>query len=297
MSETVIGFIGYGELASTLAQGLIKNGLQNIWAYDKVLETKSEAEARVRAKITGDGIHVAETPEELAANVEIMLSTVTPAVSLHAANAFAPVLSVSHFYADLNSCTPNRKIEAEQIIKASGARYVDVAVVGGATFQGFKIPCLACGEAAAAFYDALTPYGLNVTVIEGPVGTASRIKMLRSVVQKGIEALMLEMLVAAEQYDLEDVMMDSVAETFDRGNFKQYINALLTTHALHAGRRSDEMEMVKQTVNECGIEPLVTEGVLNLFSHSAGLQLANYFNHNLPGDYKDVTSAIRKLTS
>jgi len=291
--QIALGFIGFGELASGIARGLIrKERLEKIWAYDQLLGSGSESEETLRKVAAEEGVGLAETPERLVKQVEIIISSVVPAQALRVAQAFSPLLSRGQIYADFNSCAPQMKIEADREIAPSGASYVDVGVVGGISLQGHKIPCLACGPAAERLKALVSPWGMNIRVVAGPIGTAARMKMLRSVALKGIEALMLEMLTAAKEYGLEEEMMSSVAETFDRGNFRGYLNMLMTTHAIAAGRRLSEVEMVAETVKESGVSPFMSEGMIKLFAHSAGLDLGKDFHGNVPSDYKEVTSAI-----
>ena len=291
-----LGFIGFGELASGIARELKKEGLRTIWAYDKVLSARSDLEKAMREKAEEEGVGLVESPEKLVSQVQVFLSAVIPSEALRVAQVFAPLLKIDQIYADLNSCSPQLKVAAGKEMVRSGASYVDVGVVGGVAIQGHRIPCLACGDAAEKLKSILTPFGMNIRVIDGPVGTAARMKMLRSVVLKGIEALLLEMLTAAKEYGLEEEMMDSVAKTFDQGKFKDYSNMLMTTHTMHAGRRLAEMEMVVETVKESGIKPFLSEGIVNFFDHSVGLELDKHFKGNVPEDYREVTSAIRKLS-
>ena len=290
-----IGFIGFGELGSALASGLKKEGITEIRAFDKEFGSGSQAEKSIRSRAETVGVALVETGQALAEGLDIVFSTVIPVEAMNAANAMAPNLGENHIYADLNSCTPGYKQEADKAIRKSGAYYVDVGVVGGAA-QGHKVPCLACGEAAVSFKQMLDPFGMNIRVIDGKIGTTALLKMLRSVVLKGIEGLVLEMFMTAQVYGLEDEALDSVASTFDRGDFRKLAGMLMTTHALHAGRRLGEVEMVAETVKAAGINPFITEGVKNFFSNTAGLDLPGRFDGKPPEDYREVAATINELS-
>jgi len=292
-----LSFIGFGELAQGLAKGLKKEGLADIRTFDKAMAADSAAGKALRRIAQEMQVKVAESLKELIQGADVIFATVTPAAALVVAKAASGLLQRGQIYADLNSCTPNLKKQSQAVITASGADYVDVGVVGGISIQGHKIPCLLCGDKAAQLKELMIPYGMNMQVIEGAVGTAALIKMLRSVVLKGIEALMLEMFMAAQEYGLEDSMMESIATTFNRGDFEKYSDMLMTTHGLHAARRCDETEMILGTIKEVGVNPFVTQGIFNFFANSAKLDLPAYFKGAKPSGYKAVAKAIKELSS
>lgn len=295
--DITLGFIGFGELAQGLAKGLRGEGLAKIKTFDKAIAEGSEAGNKMKAAAEGMGVGVVGSLEELIEGADLVFSTVTPAAAVVVGKAAAALLKPGQLYCDLNSCTPNyKKLSQAEVVK-SGADYLDVGVVGGISLQGHRIPCLIAGEAGPKLKELMDPYGMNLTLVQGDIGTAALIKMLRSVVLKGIEALMLEMFMAAQAYGLEDTMMESIATTFDRGDFEAYSGMLMTTHGLHAARRCDETEMILGTIKETGVDPFVTEGIFNFFKHSAKLGMPGYFKGAKPSDYKAVAKAIRELSA
>jgi 3-hydroxyisobutyrate dehydrogenase-like beta-hydroxyacid dehydrogenase len=291
-----LAFLGYGELASGIARGLKNEGVEVIKAFDILLGSGSKTEVAMRRLADEIGVELVTRLDELVSGADIVLATVTPASALKVASSIAPLLKEGQVYADLNSCSPALKKAARGEVEKSGASYVDVGVVGGVAIQGHRIPCLACGDGAENFKRILEPFGMSIRVINGRIGTAALIKMLRSVVLKGIEGLMLEMLTAARLYGLEDEMMESIAGTFDRGDFKRYSNMLMTTHAVHAGRRLDEAELVVETLRDAGITPFIAEGIRNFFAYTSGLNMVNHFEPRVPSNYKEVTAAIIELS-
>lgn len=291
-----VAFIGFGELAHGLVKGLKTEGLVHIKVYDKLMNTDSETGKMLRNDAKALEVTIAERVEDLVPGTDIIFSTVTPKNALVVARGISGHLRVGVIYADLNSCTPNLKKQCEDEITRTGADYVDVGVVGGISLQGHRIPCVICGPKAVKLKERMSQYGMNMEVVNAPVGTAALIKMLRSVVLKGIEALMLEMFMAAREYGLEDAMMKSIAGTFNRGDFEKYSGMLMTTHGLHAGRRCDETEMILETIKDVGVSPYVTEGIYKFFANSAKLNMPAYFQGTLPGGYKDVAKAIKELS-
>ena len=294
--DFTLAFIGFGELAQGLAKGLKGEGLAKIITFDKVMAGDSEAGQKLSAVAAEMGVTVVGSLEELINSADVVFSSVTPAAAVAVGKASAALLKPGQVYADLNSCTPGLKRQSAAEVAKSGADYLDVGVVGGISLQGHRIPCLICGEQGAKLKELMDPYGMNLTLVAGEIGTAAQIKMLRSVVLKGIEALMLEMFMAAQPFGLEDTMMDSIATTFNRGDFEKYSDMLMSTHGLHAVRRCDETEMILDTIKEAGVKPFVTEGIFNFFKHSAGLDMPAYFKGVKPSDFKAVAKAIRELS-
>ena len=295
--DITLAFIGFGELAQGLAKGLKSEGLAKIKTFDKAIAEGSPAGQAMGSVARDMGVEVVGSLAEDIQGADLVFSTVTPAAAVSVGQASAALLKPGQLYCDLNSCTPNLKRQSQAAVAKSGADYLDVGVVGGISLQGHRIPCLVAGEAGPKLKALMDPYGMSLTLVEGGVGTAALIKMLRSVVLKGIEALMLEMFMAAQAYGLEDTMMNSIATTFNRGDFEKYSDMLMSTHALAAVRRCDETEMIKGTIEETGVAPYVTEGILNFFKHSAGLPLPEYFKGQMPTDYKAVAKAIKELSA
>lgn len=295
--DITLGFIGFGELAQGLAKGLRGEGLEKIKTFDKAIAEGSEAGQKMQAAAEAMGVKVVGSLQELIEGADLVFSTVTPAAAVVVGKAASEYLKPGQLYCDLNSCTPNYKKQSQAEVAKSGADYLDVGVVGGISLQGHRIPCLIAGQAGPKLKELMDPYGMNLTLVEGEVGTAALMKMLRSVVLKGIEALMLEMFMAAQTYGLDETMMANVAATFNRGDFESYSNMLMSTHGLHAARRCDEAEMIMGTIKETGVEPYVCEGIYNFFKHSAGLGMPAYFHGEKPADYRAVAKAIRELSA
>lgn len=295
--DITLGFIGFGELAQGLAKGLKGEGLAKIKTFDKAVADGTEADKKMQAAAETMGVTVAGSLAELIEGSDLVFSTVTPAAAVVVGKAAAALLKPGQLYCDLNSCTPAFKRQSQAEVAKSGADYLDVGVVGGISLQGHRIPCLVCGEAGPKLKELMDPYGMSLTLVEGEIGTAALMKMLRSVVLKGIEALMLEMFMAAQTYGLDETMMANVAATFNRGDFEAYSDMLMSTHGLHAARRCDEAEMIRDTIKETGVEPFVTDGIYNFFKHSAKLGMPEYFKGVKPADYRAVAKAIRELSA
>jgi 3-hydroxyisobutyrate dehydrogenase-like beta-hydroxyacid dehydrogenase len=138
----------------------------------------------------------------------------------------------------------------------------------------------------------MAPYGFNVEVVGERPGQAAAIKMLRSVLMKGIESLLLESLMAARRHGVEDIVLDTVAAFFDKDSFGVGANLLITTDAIHAGRRADEATMMAEVVEEVGINPRLSRAIAETLYWSKSLGLKEHFGGEVPSDWKVVIDAM-----
>ena len=176
----VVGFIGFGEAGSTIARGLKSAGLERIFAYD------------IRPK-TSDIVTIVDSPMALASSSDVIFSAVTSSSALEAATQNAPFLTGRHIYADINSVSPALKQDIDRVITATGASFVEVAVMAPVSPYGHTVPMLVGGAGAKTFKEMLSPFGMKMDILEGAkVGSAAAVKLCRSIVVKGIEALLFE---------------------------------------------------------------------------------------------------------
>lgn len=260
-----LGFIGFGEAASAIAAGLAEEGLRELYAYD-VVSGQALAE---RAACCG--VRLVASLAELAAQADLVLALVTARGALTVAREIAPHLRVGTLYADLNSCAPRVKAEIGQVIArlAPGACYASVAVMSAVPPLRHRVPLVADGPGARRLREALEPYGMNIEVLEGPLGAAAILKMCRSVVLKGLEALFLEALLAAEQEGLTEQVLTSLNASFPKTSLGDLGVYLLDRHRLHAQRRADEMQEAAETLASLAIDPLVSAGAAQRLRWSA----------------------------
>lgn len=183
---------------------------------------------------------------------DLLLSMVTADQAIEAARSVADALEPGALYFDFNSVAPQTKREAAGIVEAAGGRYVDVAVMAPVEPKRLRVPLLVSGPHAVKAIVALAGLGFAARIVEGPVGRASAIKMLRSIIVKGIEALTAECFLAA---DAEGVAAE-VARSLDESDVKRswsdraaYNLERMRTHGL---RRAAEMDEAARTVEAIG---------------------------------------------
>jgi 3-hydroxyisobutyrate dehydrogenase len=146
------------------------------------------------------------------------------------------------------------------VIAGSGAQFVEVAVMAPVSPYGHRVPMLLNGPGAAAFVDAMAPFGMRLDVLpSSPIGSAAAVKMCRSIVVKGLEALMLECVLAATRFDANDLVFASLDESFPGVDWKQLADYMIGRVVVHGERRAREMEEVAGTLRAVGIDPIMAE--------------------------------------
>lgn len=247
-----VGFLGFGEAAFNMAEGLAGEGLRGMVAYDAAWQAPAHGDL-IRERARRAGVMLMPSGAALIERVDIIISATSARLAVPVAEESAPYLA-GKLYVDVNAASPLTMEKVGSIVAAAGGRFVDVAMMGRMPAFKHKVPILASGPAAYEFHDAMAPYGMNITVLGDVPGSASAIKMFRSIIMKGLEALALEMMVAAHRFSAQDAVLDSIVESTGISGFKKWLQDLLVADAIHAGRRMHEMEEVIATLEDMGPE-------------------------------------------
>jgi 3-hydroxyisobutyrate dehydrogenase-like beta-hydroxyacid dehydrogenase len=248
-------FIGFGEAGQAIAAGLRDQGVERIVAWD-ILFPQAEGE-KLKTAAAAIGVRCAPSAADAIGDAEIIVSAVTAAASVDAAQSVKAHLAGTPFFLDINSVSPNRKLETAKLLGAA-ARYVDVAVIAPIYPARHRTPLLLAGPHAETVAPALAALDMRATVAGAEVGAAAAIKMIRSVIMKGIEALTLECFLAAARAGVVDQVAGSMRNNYPGLDWAKIIPYNLERMASHGERRAAEMEEVAATLRELGIEPLMT---------------------------------------
>lgn len=251
----ILTLIGYGEAGQTFARAADWEPQARV--FDIKTET-SETRDAMLAKYDGDGVSGLENPGAAINGSGIILSLVTADQALVAAENAAQYILPNAFFFDMNSVAPDTKRKAAKLIEAARGRYIDVAVMAPVDPARLAVPLLLSGDFAEEGAAMLAILGFtNARVVAGDVGRASSIKMIRSVMVKGQEALTAEMMLAAHQAGVVEEVLGSLGDGWDAK--AEYNLERMRTHGM---RRAAEMEEVAKTLNGLGIEPLMTSGTI-----------------------------------
>ena len=245
--DATLAIIGYGEAGRTFARAAGWEGAA------RVFDTAPLAD-----EMAADGVTACNSMALALADAPLVLSLVTADAALIVAQEAAAMLSKGALFCDMNSVAPNTKRAAAQAIEAAGGRYVDVAVMAPVNPARLSVPLNLSGPHAEAGAADLSALGFtNIRVVGDEVGRASTIKMLRSVMYKGVEALTAECLIACERAGVTDEVLASFGNDWSE-NADYRLDRML----VHGLRRAAEMDESAQTLLSLGVSPMLTEGTV-----------------------------------
>ncbi len=275
-STTRVAFVGFGEVAAAFAQAFAAAGAR-VAACDVLLDAPDGA-ARLAARAGGTPVRFAAHGEALR-DAHYVFSTVTTDVAREAALACRPYLAPGQTWVDLNATDAAAKREIAAIVEPSGAAFVEGALLGAVGVTGAKTELLLGGKAGAATAQTLAAgFGLNVRHYSDEIGRASTYKMLRSVFSKGLEALLIEFLVAGERAGMRAELWAEVVELLGRERFEKVATNWVCSHATAHERRWHEVVQVEKVLREIGAEPLMTSATEALFRRSVALGMRAAFD-------------------
>ena len=262
MAKLRIGILGFGEAGQSVATGL-KNAATaehpiEISTWD-ILLPSNEKGAPLKAAADKIGIRTVGSAQELAQASDIILSLVTTERSLVAAGQIAKHLPKGTLFLDCNSTSPGMKRDVAKTVTEAGGRSVEAAVMDLVPRSQHKVPMLLAGKDAEELIGKLAPYGVDMKSVGDDIGAASTIKMCRSVFMKGLDAILMECMVAAETAGVTDRIVSSMQVTIPEINWPVFIGKKLGGAAQHSGRRAGEMREVATTLRELGLDPTMAE--------------------------------------
>jgi 3-hydroxyisobutyrate dehydrogenase-like beta-hydroxyacid dehydrogenase len=288
-----LGFIGFGEAAFNIAKGLEGEGLNGIMAYDKFWKDAPGSELIGRR--AGEAhVKLLPTLQELVESSEMVVSAVSADMAVSLAKASSPFLKAGQIYVDINATSPMTKEEIDKIISPV-ALFVDCAVMGPVPTYKHKVPVSVSGKGAKAFCEAMSPFGMNITFMDAPAGSASASKMFRSIFMKGFVTLLLEMLMAAHKYQVEDDVLLSVKETLTAGPLLEVVNGLVGRGVIHSERREHEMDEVIATLETLKVDGTMSKATKAKLRWCTQLGLKEYFKGVPPKDFHEIFEAIDNI--
>ena len=294
MTTPKLGFIGFGEAAFSISLGLVDKSDKPIKAFDQ-LQSEPTKSPYLIARTKKTGVVLCRSLDELIAESDILISTVTANASLKVATKAGMLLSSKHFYLDLNSVSPKTKMKAALAIEnPRGAQFIEGAVMAAVPPLRNKVPILLSGPSVPAFIKKMAPFDFNFSHIGSKFGQAAAIKMFRSIIIKGIESLLQESLLAASEYDAGELVLQSIQDSYSEINWKQLASYLLRRTTIHGKRRVQEMEQVIETLKDLNVEPIMAKAISNRLKKVAKLGLQYSFAGHSPVDHQEIINEIKK---
>jgi 3-hydroxyisobutyrate dehydrogenase-like beta-hydroxyacid dehydrogenase len=255
-----IAFIGFGEAGQAIAAGLREAGVETMAAWD-ILFPQAAGETLKQAAQAA-GVRYANSAADAVGGSSLIISAVTAASSVEAAQAVKAHLAGMPYFLDINSVSPGRKQETARLLDGA-ARYVDVAILAPIHPKRHRTPLLLAGPHAQAIMPLLVDeLEMQGAIASDQVGAAAALKMIRSVMIKGIEALTAECFLAAQRAGILEEVAASLKNNYPGLDWPKVIEYNLERMASHGIRRADEMEESAATLRELGLAPLMTEGTV-----------------------------------
>lgn len=234
-----VGFIGFGEAASSIALGLHEEGVEQVLCYDvmqddvRFLKGFEKKRAACEGEKMADAAHVCEA-------VEIVISAAQSNYAVAAAESALEGITRGLLFMDVSTATPIEKKKMAQMIEMRGGLFVDGAMMGALLKDKHKVPMLLSGAGAQELKEKMAPYHMNLKVVSKDPGTATSIKFIRSITAKGLSCLLIESLQPAQRFGVEHIIVESFLDTFGP-DFLEIINGYVSGAIIHADRREHEM--------------------------------------------------------
>jgi 3-hydroxyisobutyrate dehydrogenase-like beta-hydroxyacid dehydrogenase len=243
-----ICLLGFGEVGQILADDLVPYAL-SAWDLKFADPDSGPSLAARRHKL-----RPARDAAEAARSADLVISAVTAAQDAEAAEAALPGLEKGAFFLDLNSAAPESKKATARMVEAAGAHYVEAAVMSPFAPKRIASPILLGGPHAQDFLAETGELGMiGARFFSAELGRASAAKMCRSVMVKGVEALLTESLVSARHYGVEDAVLQSLTDLFPIGDWRALAAYMIGRSLEHGARRAEEMREAARTVTDAGL--------------------------------------------
>lgn len=284
---TAVAVIGFGEAGPVFARGMLSTGAERIAAYDILSDDQASAPT-IATRCREAGAKCASTIGDALSGAELVISTVTADQTTAAAVKAAKFLTPGQYYLDLNSTSPRQKRLSAEAVHRAGAKFVEGVAMDTVPNYGHRVPLLLAGPWAAEVLPRLLAHDMKAEVAGPEFGQACSVKLLRSILIKGLEALFAESMAAAGQLGIQQRIIDTLYVTYPGLDWNRLAGYHLSRIAIHGRRRAAEMEASAETVQDLGIEPIMASAIArrHAWAANAGLR-AVYTESTAPtvGDY------------
>ena len=285
-----IAFIGFGEAGQTFAADLVRACLGSMSAFDPRFLDSTDSELGARARELG--VRVGRSIGDAVQGAEVVISAATASATVDVAEETARGIKTGQYFLDLNSAAPGAKRKAARAIESAGGRFVDGAVMSPIPPHGLKVPIACSGPHAKVLAALLEPLGFRIDVVSDEIGFASALKMCRSIMTKGMEALIVECMVAARAYGVEQRVIESLDETLPGTDWGERARYAMGRVVLHGRRRAEEMREAAQMIEELGLAPLMASAIAERQDWVADLGLNTDVPTNEATDYRALADIL-----
>ena len=276
MPQPKVAFVGFGEAAQCFAKHLAAQTGAPMVAFCQGKTNAPPYSQAFRALAAGCGVTLLERLDDLS-DAEVIFSAVVVAVAAETGEAISRIVRPGCLVVDITAATPRTKKRVAEAVEARGGVFADANLMGSVDLYGAAVPLYASGSGAERFAEIFGPLGFRIEVAGPEAGTAAAVKMLRSVVTKGMEALLVEALTAATLAGVREETMRGLCASMDATTFSKFLDMCVRSDVLHAERRAVEMDGVAAGLRELGFDPVMTTATTERLKVSARLGLREEF--------------------
>jgi len=285
-----LGLIGFGEVGFEMSKGLKDAGLQGILAYD-VMQGHAVYGPLIKERAQASGVTLVASPEEVLKDIALVIAAVPGDKALQTARGLKHLLKKGTLYVDVSASSPEVKRNIWEEIKGAGVLFVDGAMLGPLPVYQHKVPTLVSGSGSDLYMKLMQPYGMELEKVSDIPGEATGIKLVRSIIMKGLPALFIEALEAASIMKVDHLVLKSLATTLNASSFEQTFNRLVTGSAIHAQRRAHEMENVIEMLEGIHVKPTMSKATFERLTWLASKNLKEKFGGKTPKEWREVVDA------
>jgi len=258
-SALCILIVGFGDVGQAYAKALIAQGMVVHLYHPTPREQAVEAARRI-------GLEFHTVASAAFAACDLALNVAPGSQNLTVARAAASHMQPGALFADLSSAAPHDVRMAASLF--AQVDFVDVAIMGAVSIHGHRTPLVASGDRAPRLQALLAPLGFSVQVLPDSLpGDATALKLVRSVLTKGMDGVIIECLLVAEALGLRQTLLSNIGD-LDRSRLSELMAMFVRTHAPHAQRRLHEMEAVENTLQNLGVPLIVTPAIRRRYART-----------------------------
>ena len=255
--------IGSGQVGLCWARALDANAAHNISLSDP------QPPAVATSWSESSGVAIRPEISDWIADQDLVLVCVPGSVLPFVTDALVKHLSPGAAIVDMTTAAAQAKRESAARADAAGIAYIDIAITGAVALNGVRTPLLYAGKRNSAVEEVLGAAGAPVRVLpDSAPGDAVTVKLLRSVIMKGLEALAIEALPAARSYGVLD-QLAAVLSDVDQAPFTDLLKSMVATHPAHAVRRHAEVLEAAAQLDRAGYPAELTGQVGGKFAATA----------------------------
>ena len=285
-----LGFIGFGEVGFEMAKGFWEEGLEGIHVYD-IMKDDAVFGPVISERVLLSGVILAASAKEVLDYADIVIVAVPGTRALQTAAELKDLLKKGKLYVDVSASSPDIKRRIWETIQDAGIFFIDAAMLGSLPLYKHKVPTLISGNGSDKLLELMLPYNMDLEKVSDVPGEATGIKLVRSIIMKGMPALFVEALEAASLMKVDHLILKSLASTMNACPFEQTFNRLVTGTAFHAERRAHEMVNVIEMLEGLHVEPTMSKATHERLMWLASKNMKEKFGGKTPKEWREVVTA------